>query len=107
MLVRFRSEAYADIKMFGDIAVELLRMMGHSGTVPSAMMPEDIPAALERLDKALASREPDADQAKADLESEDEDEDEERRVSLKNRALPLISLFQAAAEKQVPVMWDA
>ena len=49
MLVAFKSDAYADIIMFGDVAQQLLKMMGHSGTVPSAIQADDVPAALERL----------------------------------------------------------
>ena len=37
MLVTFTTDAYADITMFGDVALALLKMMGHSGTVPSAI----------------------------------------------------------------------
>ena len=49
MLVTFSCPVYADITMFGDVAVRLLKMMGHSGTVPSAIVAADVPAALERL----------------------------------------------------------
>jgi hypothetical protein len=41
MLVTFRTEAYADILMFGDIAVQLLKLMGHSGTAPGTLVAED------------------------------------------------------------------
>ena len=41
MLVAFKSDAYADIIMFGDVAQQLLKMMGHSGTVPSAIQADD------------------------------------------------------------------
>src|SRR5690606_27882768 len=54
MLVTFKTKAYANITMFGDVAVKLLRMMGHSGTVPSAILADDVPAALERLKAAIA-----------------------------------------------------
>jgi len=37
MLVTFTTKAYADITMFGDVAVAMLKMMGYSGTVPSAI----------------------------------------------------------------------
>ena len=47
MLITFKSDAYADIIMFGDIAERLLKMMGHSGTVPSAILADDVPAALD------------------------------------------------------------
>lgn len=104
MLVRFRTDAYSDITMFGDVAVELLRMMGHSGTVPSAMLPEDIPAALERLEAALAAREP----AAQEQPPRDPDEpNEQPRVSLRNRAFPLVRLFEAAHREQVPVTWES
>ena len=53
MLIRFRSDAYADIIMFGDVAQRLLKMMGHSGTVPSAILADDVPAALDRLKRAI------------------------------------------------------
>jgi hypothetical protein len=35
-MVTFHSAAAADFSLFHDIAVGLLRMMGHSGTVPGA-----------------------------------------------------------------------
>ena len=53
MLVTFKTEAYANITMFGEVAVTLLKLMGHSGTVPGALMAEDVPAALERLKAAV------------------------------------------------------
>lgn len=47
-----RRRAYADITMFGDVALVLLKMMGHSGTVPSSILAADVPAALSRLKAA-------------------------------------------------------
>jgi hypothetical protein len=38
MLVTFTCKAYADITLFGNVAVSLLRLMGHSGTVPGALL---------------------------------------------------------------------
>ena len=52
MLVNFDSKVGA-LTMFGDVAVQLLKLMGHSGTVPSAILAPDIPAALDRLKRAL------------------------------------------------------
>lgn len=86
--------------MFGNVAVRLLKLMGHSGTVPSAILPEDIPAALERLRAGLAAAEPsDTDDLPADEHGEP--------VSLKNRAFPLIELLEAAAREDVPVRWES
>lgn len=102
MLVTFSCPAYADITMFGDVAVHLLKMMGHSGTVPSALVAADVPAALERLEAAVA--------AEGDLPAPGEPsqaEDEEPPVSLGHRALPLIELLKAAAKAERNVMWDS
>ena len=49
MLVTFTTDAYADITMFGDVALATLKMMGHSATVPGAILAADVPAALSRL----------------------------------------------------------
>ena len=45
MLITFSSSAYANITMFGAVALRLLKQMGHSATVPGALLAEDIPAA--------------------------------------------------------------
>ncbi|NOT67222.1 MAG: DUF1840 family protein [Methylophilaceae bacterium] len=44
MLVTFATEAYADIIMFGDVALTLLPVMGHSATEPGAVLAKDVPA---------------------------------------------------------------
>ncbi len=108
MLVTFHSRAYADITLFGDIAQTLLRMMGHSGSVPGALLAADIPAARVRLQAALAAQQAAA-AAQQPAPSEDkEDEDEEKEVGppLGVRALPLLELLDASARQGCDVMWD-
>jgi hypothetical protein len=53
MLIKFKSLAHGDVIMFGDVALQLIKLMGRRGTVPSAINPEDIPEALESLQQAL------------------------------------------------------
>jgi len=102
MLVTFSSPAYADITMFGDVAVQLLNLMGHSGTVPGALGEDDIEAALHRLEAALQALEGQPQQADASAHGED-DED---AVSLSQRAWPLVALLKAAVKAKSYVMWD-
>jgi hypothetical protein len=106
MLVTFHTKAYATITMFGDIAVKLLKLMGHSGTVPSAILADDVPDALERLKRGLAAEKlrPRDDSPPG---RRDADTDEPPPVGLATRAFPLIELLEAAAEQQCDVMWDA
>lgn len=102
MLVTFSCPAYADITLFGDVAVHLLKMMGHSGTVPSAIVAADVPAALAKLEVAVAA------EGNSPPPGEPlQDEDEEPTVSLRHRALPLIELFKAATKAECNVMWEA
>jgi hypothetical protein len=103
MLVTFSCPAYSNITMFGDVAIRLLKMMGHSGTVPSALLAEDVPAALQRLEAAVAA----APQAPAPApEQTADEEDDEPVVTLSHRAFPLIELLKAAASAKCDVMWD-
>ena len=106
MLVTFRTKAYANITMFGDVAKQLLELMGHSGTIPSAIAAEEVPAALARLEAALqqcraaeVADVPDSDRGR-------DDDDAPRKVTLSQRALPLLELLRAAAANKADVMWD-
>lgn len=103
MLVTFRTDAYANITMFGDVAVSLLRMMGHSGTVPSAIRADDVPAALRRLKTAVEKHKA---EGGSPPKGPQEDDGEEPPVSLAQRAFPLIELLEAAAKRKCDVMWD-
>lgn len=105
MLVTFKTDAYASITMFGDIAVTLLKLMGHSGTVPGALMPEDIADALERLRAAVAAN-PDA-ALDPHGDEDDGDQDDEPHVSLAHRARPLLDLLEAAKAENKHVMWES
>ena len=89
--------------MFGEIAVQLLKMMGHSGTVPSALRAGDIPAALARLRQELAA----IPEAEARHSKPADNEDAEPPVTLRTRALPLIELLSAAEQQECDVLWDA
>lgn len=103
MLVTFSCSAHANITMFGDVAVDLLKRMGHTGTVPGAIRAEDVGSALARLRAEL-----DAEAARSkDSEEPEQDEDEEPVVSIYHRAQPLISLLEAAVAQNQDVMWDS
>ncbi|MFT6955667.1 MAG: hypothetical protein ACJAYC_000668 [Halieaceae bacterium] len=41
--------------MFGQVALRLLTMMGHSDMVPGAILAEDVQVVLDRLESAIAA----------------------------------------------------
>lgn len=99
MLITFRSKASSNITLFGDTALSLLKMMGHSGTIPGSMLSPDIPAALAHLNQALES-------APADPHQDADMPEDVLPVSLRLRAFPLIQLLTAAAQQDCSVTWD-
>jgi len=98
MLVTFTTDAYANITMFGDNALDALKMMGHSATVPGAIKAEDVPEALSRLKAATES-------GKIQPPTVNKNADKPE-VSIVHRVMPLIDLLSAAAKAKNYVMWD-
>lgn len=106
MLVTFSTKVSADITMFGDVAVELLKYMGQTGVVPGALLGPDTPLALERLKQAVAivGARPAGNPSSTDEEGE-EGEPATPFVTLRQRAVPLIGLLEAAAAEKADVTW--
>ena len=104
MLVRFTSSAAGTLTMFGDVAVELIKMMGASGRIPGAIRAEDVAAAVLSLQRnlaAVASAKPPETEA-----TSDSDPDPEPAVPMRSRALPLIEFLQRSGAANSPVLWD-
>ena len=85
--------------MFGHHAQELLRMAGHSATVPGAIPAEDVAGAASRLRAAL-ERKPE--EGEPDSEAEG---DEEPAVPLGRRAFPLLELMDRAVAEACGIRW--
>ncbi len=98
MLVTFSSAAHADITLFGNDALQLIRMMGHTEVVPGALLADDVPAALATLTQAIKAN-PDA------LSGSGESKDEDDQVLLSTRAFALLQLLRAAASSKADVLW--
>ena len=97
MLVTFETRSGPRITLFGDVAKRLLKLMGQSGKVPGALMPEDVEVARRSLVEAVELSDSD--------EHPEADEDGEASVSIRHRALPLIELLTTAAAEQAHVTW--
>jgi rubrerythrin len=108
MLIVFSSNATGDITMFGDVAERMFELMGHSGTIPSAIAAKDVPTVLERLKAAIEAQnnegEDDYDDNQ-DTVADTEDEEDEPKVSVAGRAFPLIQMLSRAADENCSVMW--
>jgi uncharacterized protein DUF1840 len=114
MLVQFRSPATETITMFGDDAVQLLKLMGATGRVPGGLSGDDVSAAQQRLESAIeelkAKTNADTPARPADNEdwASDEDKDLHRAppIRLETRAIPLLSVLKRAAAARASVTWE-
>ncbi|ELA9426741.1 DUF1840 domain-containing protein [Vibrio parahaemolyticus] len=108
MLITFRCRSYANVTMFGDIALEMIKMMGHSGTVPGSISAQNVPDALSKLTSALSAKNAAEENrpTDVDVDVDEEEEQAESAVSLGRRAFPLIELLKSAIKEECEVMWD-
>jgi hypothetical protein len=105
MLIRFSSVKTESITMFGNVAVQLIKMLGASGAVPGGLSAADIPVALQRLREQLQMQ-PAAIVEASDAVSDKNEKERDPPVALATRAGPLISLLERASAASVPVMWE-
>jgi hypothetical protein len=91
MLVHFESDV-GGFTMFGDVAVQLLKMMGHSGTVPSA---------LQTALRTQPPPPPEPDEGTVDQHGDRK----EPRISIHTRAVPLVDLLTRAARRGSDITW--
>lgn len=99
MLITFKTSAYANITMFGDVGHKMLEMIAFGTAVPGAINAEDVPRALDNLKMAL-------EKMPEQVEAAGNDGDDQPAVSLHTRAVPLVQLLQAAIEEETYVRWE-
>ena len=111
MPITFKSRHSPDVMMLEAVGLEMLRLMGHSGSVPGSLTAEDLPAALAHLEAGVAaapardlSAHPGPTDAPGD-DGDDEDRDESA-VGAAVRAGPLIDMLKRAIEEDDYVIWD-
>ena len=92
MLVTFSCAGSVNVTYFGEVAVQLLKLMGHSGTVPSALLAVEVASARHNLQQSV-------DQARVEAQHS-------TKVSLVNRALPLLALLESAERNNCDVLWS-
>ncbi|MEZ5480096.1 MAG: DUF1840 domain-containing protein [Thiolinea sp.] len=97
-MIRFESKSAASVSMLDADAKRMLKLMGHSGTVPGAVRAADIGNVLQKLQQGVATA-PEAD-------AKETDDEQEPAVALDTRAYPLLELLKAAQAAGNDVMWD-
>jgi hypothetical protein len=109
MMVRF-STKFGQLLMQDEPAQALLRLGGHSGTVPGAVLAGDLPAFLQRLRAGLELHGEAYSPAPPPRAPGGVDDDEEapgdRPVRLRLRAVPLLEMLETAVRQPSDLMWE-
>ncbi|SRR6266581_5449795 len=108
MIITFQSRAAADVTMFCDVARHMMAIAGKEPADKGTITVADLPAAIARLQAAIAAdkatRNGRAAAAQAAHQTAPDDRTE-TIVSVSQRALPLVELFQLSLKQEVPVVW--
>ena len=107
MLTTFTSQADADVIMFGEVASQILALLGKDPQATQGIFtPEQLPAAIARLQEmAEQDRRESAVTREAQAEEEDVSVPREVSVRLGQRIVPLQTMLQRAMGAQTPVIW--
>jgi len=99
MLITFKSKAYANILMMGDVGMKMLEMMDFGSSLPGAIDAPDVASALDNLKQAL-------EKIPLQVEPAGDAEEDQPAVSLHTRAVPLLELLEAAVAQEEYVRWE-
>jgi hypothetical protein len=107
MMIKFATK-FGQLLMQGEPALALIRLGGHSGTVPGAVLASDLPGFLQRLRAGLAQHGDQYSPAPLPREpgTEDDEEPGERPVRLRLRAVPLLEMIETAVQQPSDLMWE-
>jgi len=111
MLITFRSQAAGDVIMFGDVAERMLMIIGKPVADKGIVTVEQLPDAIVALKNAIKT-DPMAQVQSATSTSTwtsndaAPDDGKESPVSLSQRALPLLELFEWSLQEAKPVLWE-
>ena len=105
MVYRFTSGAAGDVLILGPIADRVLRIIGREPALQGIIEGTDIPPAIEALERAVAAEEsaassPSEERGEAPIEGEE-------RVTLRQRAWPLIDMMRRSDTEGEAVVWSA
>lgn len=107
-IVTFKSQATADVLYFADVARQLLTIVGKDATSQGILTVAELPAAIARLEAAIAAdREAHRRLVEADEPGMERTAEggERPRVSLTQRAVPFLAMLKEALANEKPVVW--
>ncbi len=100
MLITFSSDAYENITFTGDIALDMLRIMGCNNLPSGVIKAENVSSTLSQLKASLASVN------SKSSNQQNVNYDDNKSISLENRAYTLIAMLEASKKMNCKVTWQ-
>jgi len=98
MLVRFSSKKQS-LSMHEADAKQMIKMMGMSGSIPSAIDAKSLPAAIAALQQSLSNQ-------TGNDDDNNTGNNADTNVNIDVRAQPLMQMLKNAEKKSESVMWE-
>lgn len=103
-MITFKSGACADVMMFREVAKQMVEIMGKTLEQRGVITVEQLPDAISRLKQAVAEDRRLREAPPSEHEGDDDDGGRSR-VSVTQRALPLIELLECSLREDTAVTW--
>ncbi len=106
-MLKFKSQATADLILLESSAQQVLRIIGKEPEPRGIITVEQIPGAIAALREAVARHEahPDVVEAVGDTEEHGEHPHNDGNVTLRQRVVPFIDMLQRSAAEGKDVVW--
>jgi hypothetical protein len=105
MLYKFKSKAGSDVIMMGPNGDEVLRVIGKSPAAQGIIEPAAMPAAIAAIEQAVAADEARRREQETEAEAEGRTLPPQEKVSLRQRAWPLVDLMKRAHPAGQDIVW--
>jgi Domain of unknown function (DUF1840) len=99
MLYKFKSDAGGDVIMLEATGRQVLEIMGKGHDPKGILLPEQMAAAKAAIEAAIALEE------QVGKTSDEPEDKANKRISLRTRAWPLVTLIERSLKAQVPITW--
>jgi hypothetical protein len=105
MLYKFKSKAAGDLIMLEPNGRRVLEIIGKDPGPKGIILPEEMPAAIQALDAAIARDEADQQAAIEEAQAKGEVPPRFDAVSLRQRAVPFIDMLKRCEKAGKEIVW--
>ena len=105
MLYKFKSKAAGDLIMLEPNGRRVLEIIGKDPGAQGIILPEEIPAAIAKLEQAIAREEAERQAAIDEAKAKGQVPPKFDAVSLRQRAVPFIDMLKRCAKEEKEIVW--